>query len=384
MSKKNYKVGIDLGSKTIRVVVTTQDQEGEMHPRVITGAIEPSEGIRHGRIVSTVDATRSLRNAINKTENELGERITSVFLAITGDYIKTNIVKTKNTVSKSSNEVSELDFEKAKNEALASIPIDYPYDVLNISLSKISLDGKKVRGNPINAIGGILETTYILNLIPKKILEEYVNLFDELEINIKEIVLGSVVSCIPVTKRRERIAGVAVLNIGHDNTSFIYFENELPLINKIFPIGGSNITNDIALIMQTKIEDAEEIKKNYRSLNIKKVGGIIEARVQDLCDLIRREVREASSMGKITGGLVLIGGGAKIEEIQTIMKKNLDMQVTIGSKTLAEVTKNVLKDSSWATAYGLTYLDDKDKTLTQRILGRLRELFLRTISVISP
>ena len=123
MSKKNYKVGIDLGSKTIRVVVTTQDQEGEMHPRVITGAIEPSEGIRHGRIVSTVDATRSLRNAINKTENELGERITSVFLAITGDYIKTNIVKTKNTVSKSSNEVSELDFEKAKNEALSLIHI---------------------------------------------------------------------------------------------------------------------------------------------------------------------------------------------------------------------------------------------------------------------
>jgi cell division protein FtsA len=188
--------------------------------------------------------------------------------------------------SKASNEVSELDFEKAKIEALQSIPIDSPYEVLNISLSEIKLDGKKVRGNPVNQIGGILETKYILSLIPKKILEEYVSLFEELEINIKEVVLGSTVSYIPVTKRRERIAGIGVLNIGHDNTSFVYFENELPVISKTWAIGGANITNDIALMLQTKIEDAEEIKKNFKSLNIKKVGQIINARVDDICDLI--------------------------------------------------------------------------------------------------
>jgi len=384
MKKKNYKVGIDLGSKTIRVVVTTLDNDGSQNPRVITGAIEPSDGIRHGRIVSASDASRALKNAITKTEKELGEKIDSVFLGITGDYTKVRTVKTKNTVSKASNEVSDLDFDKAKNEALASIPIDYPYDILNISLSEILLDGKKIRGNPINAIGGILETTYILNLIPKKILEEYVNLFDDLEINIKEIVLGSVVSYIPVTKRRERIAGVAVLNIGHDNTSFIYFENELPIVNKIFPIGGSNITNDIALMLQTKIEDAEEIKKNYKNLNIKKVGSIIDARVADICDLIKKEIKSVSSTGKVTGGIVIIGGGAKIEDIENTMKKNLNMQVTIGSKSLAEATGNVLKDSSWATAYGLTYLDDKDKTMSENLLLRLKTFFGNMLRIISP
>lgn len=384
MKKKDYKVGIDLGSRAIRIVVTTLDEDGDGNPRVITGAIEPSDGIRHGRIVSTQDAIRSLKNAIQKTERELGEKITSAYLAITGDYTKIKVVKTKNTVSKSSNEVSELDFEKAKSEALASIPIDSPYDVLNISLSAITLDGKKIRGNPINAIGGILETTYILNLIPKKILEEYISLFDELEINIKEIVLGSVVSYIPVTKRRERIAGIAVLNIGHDNTSFIYFENELPVVNKTWALGGSNITNDIALIMQTKIEDAEAIKKDYKSLNIKKVAQIIEARVQDLCDLIKKEIKENSQLGKITGGLVIIGGGAKIEDIESVMKKNLNMQVTIGSRALSEVTGNVLKDSSWATAYGLTYLDDKDKTFSEALGVRIKNIFSKILSIISP
>lgn len=384
MSKKNYKVGLDLGSKVIRIVVTTTDEKNPAHPRVLTGAVEPSEGIRHGRIVSKEDAKRAIKNVVQKTEKELDDRISSLFLGITGDYTKTKIVKTKNTVSKASNEVSELDFEKAKQEALASIPIDSPYVVLNISLSEIKLDGKKIRGNPINAIGGILETKYILHLIPKKILEEYISLFEELEIDIKEVVLGSIVSFIPITKRRERIAGIGVLNIGHDNTTFIYFENELPVINKTWAIGGSNITNDIALILQTKIEDAEEIKRNFKNLNVKKVPGIINARIEDICDLISKEIAQVNEMGKITGGIILIGGGAKIEDIENTMKKKLNMQVTLGSKILQEITKNVLKDSSWSTAYGLTYLDDKDKTFSEELLIKVRHLFLKILNTISP
>jgi cell division protein FtsA len=334
--------------------------------------------------VDRQSAKRSIKNIIQKTEKELKEPIDSLFLAISGDYIKIKICKTKNTVSKASNEVGELDFEKARQEALQSIPIDSPYEVLNISLSEIKLDGKKVRGNPVNQIGGILETKYILSLIPKKILEEYVALFEELQIDIKEVVLGSVVSFIPVTKRRERIAGIGVLNIGHDNTSFVYFENELPVIAKTWAIGGANITNDIALLLQTKIEDAEEIKKNFKNLNIKKVSQIINARVDDICDLILKEIRQINELGKMTGGLVLIGGGAKIEDIENTMKKRLDMQVTLGGKIMAEVTKNVLKDSSWSTAYGLTYLDDKEKTFWENLLLRTKQMLTKLLNTISP
>lgn len=384
MSKKHYKVGLDLGSKVIRIVVTSTDEKDSQNPRVVTGAVEPSDGIRHGRIIDRDAAKRSIKNVIRKTEKELGEQISSLFLGISGDYIKLKNVKTKNTVSKASNEVSELDFEKSKQEALMSIPIDSPYEVLNISLSEIKLDNKKVRGNPVNQIGGILETKYILHLIPKKILEEYISLFEELEIHVKEVVLGSIVSYLSVTKRRERIAGIGVLNIGHDNTTFVYFENELPIISKTWAIGGANITNDIALILQTKIEEAEEIKKNFRNLNIKKVPQIINARIEDICDLVIKEIKQVNDFGKITGGIILIGGGAKIEDIENTMKRRLDMQITLGGKLLAETTKNVLKDSSWSTAYGLTYLDDKEKTFAENFFNKTKQLFNKLLNTISP
>jgi cell division ATPase FtsA len=92
MSKKKYKVGLDLGSKVIRIAVTSYDEKGSQNPKVIAGAVEPSDGIRHGRIVDRVAAKRSIKNIIQKTEKELKEPIDSLFLAITGDYIKIKVV----------------------------------------------------------------------------------------------------------------------------------------------------------------------------------------------------------------------------------------------------------------------------------------------------
>lgn len=381
--RRNLRVGIDLGSKNIRILACIPS-ENSNHPKIITGAVGESEGLRQGRILSLADSVKSLKKLINKTEVELGEKIETVNVAITGDFVKTKIFKTKNTVAKASNEVSEQDFENAKLEATSQILPNSPYHILNTTLSEVRLDGKKVRGSALHQIGGIIETTFILHLIPKKILEEYIQLFDELNLNVAELVFSSVVAHIPLTKRSERTAGIGVLNIGHDNTTFTYFENELPVIMKSWSIGGANITNDIALILQTKIEDAEEIKKNFKNLNVKKVQQIINARIEDICDLIKKEIAIVNPIGKIAGGIIVSGGGAKIEEIDTTIRKSLNMQVTSGSKILMHVTGNLLKDSSWAVAYGLTYLDSKDKNFTSDIFSKFKKYLSKFLNIVSP
>jgi cell division ATPase FtsA len=106
--------------------------------------------------------------------------------------------------------------------------------------------------------------------------------------------------------------------------------------------------------------------------------------VEDICDLILKEVNTVNELGKITGGIILIGGGSKIEDIETTMKKRLNMQVTLGSKLIQEVTKNVLKDSSWATAYGLTFLEDKDETFWEHLLSKLKTWSKKLLNTISP
>ncbi len=385
---KGFKVGIDIGSKIIRVVATekanSKDGEVRAHPRVLAATAETSDGIRHGKVISHLEAMKAIKNAIRKTEKVLEEKINSVFLSITTDTIKTKTLKIKNTVAKATNEVSDLDFEKARHEALSSLPIDSPYEVLNISAGDVRLDGKKVRGNPIGSIGGILEITYLINLIPKTNIEEYMKIFEELDISINEIIFGSISASIALSKRRERISGVAILNIGHDNTSFILYENDMPIINKVYPLAGNNITNDIALVLQTRIEDAEKIKKDFKDLNIKKVAQIIEARIIDICELIKKDLEEFGYYGKITGGIILIGGTSKLENVEEVIKKHLQSPIYIGNKTISERTENVLRDSSWASAYGLTYLEDKEESVFKTIFKKLRQKALHLLTIISP
>ncbi len=380
---RNLRVGIDLGSKNFRIIAALWSTDIS-HPQIVTGAVGEAEGIRQGRILDMVATHTSLQRLIQKTEIELGEKIQSVNVAITGDFIKTKVVNTKMTVAKASNEVTELDFDNAKLEATSQILPNSPFHILNTTLSQVKLDGKKVRGSALHQVGGIIETKYILHLIPKKILEEYVQLFDDLELNVSELVFSSVASYIPLTKRSERVAGVGILNIGHDTTTFTYFENELPALMKSWSIGGANITNDIALMLSTKIEDAEEIKKNFKNLNVKKVQQIINARVEDICDLVKKEIADIAPMGKIPGGIILTGGGAKIEDLELTIKKSLGMQVTNGNKILAGLTKNLLKDSSWAVAYGLCYFDNKDKTSWQEMLDKIKKYFAKLVNLVSP
>ena len=386
---KGFKVGIDIGSKTIRVVAVekTNSKEGDAeraHPRILAATAESADGIRHGKVISRAEALKSIKNAIRKTEKVLEEKIGTVFLSITTDTIKTKIFKTKNTVSKASNEVTNLDFEKARGVALNSLPIDSPYEVLNISASEVRLDGKKVRGNPIGCIGGILEISYLINLIPKTNIEDYIKIFEELDIDINEIIFGTIASSIALTKRRERISGIGILNIGHDNTSFILYENDMPIINKVYPIAGNNITNDIALVLQTRIEDAEKIKKDYKDLNAKKIAQIIEARIIDICELIKKDLSENNFFGKIPGGIILIGGTSKIEKVEEVIQKYLQTPIFIGNKTISERTENVLRDSSWASAFGLTYLEDKEENLLKTLFKKLRQKALMLLTFISP
>lgn len=382
-NQRNLRVGVDLGSKNFRIIASVLTDMSP-HPQIITGAVGEAEGIRQGRILDMPACVAALNRLVKKTEIELGEKIQNVNVAITGDFIKTKTVHTKMTVAKASNEVTELDFDNAKLEATSQILPNSPFHILNTTLSEVKLDGKKIRGSALHQVGGIIEMKFILHLIPKKILEEYVQLFDELELNVSELVFSSVANYIPLTKRSERVAGVGILNIGHDTTTFTYFENELPVVMKSWSIGGANITNDIALMLSTKIEDAEEIKKNFKNLNIKKVQQIINARVEDICDLIKQEIADVAPMGKIAGGIILTGGGSKIEDIELTIKKCLGMQVQNGNKILMTLTKNLLKDSSWAVAYGLCYFDSKEKTPVQEVWEKVKKYFSRFLNVVSP
>jgi cell division protein FtsA len=346
---KDIVVAIDIGSKNIKIVVASKNQKG--FPEILVATSEVSQGIRNGQIADFADALSSVQRAIKKTEKHLGKSIQKVVLGINSFEIKSHLVKIKQSVAKSSNEVTELDIEKGEKEAVNKMGIDSPYEIINNSLSEIFLDNKKITGNIIGKIGNNIETHFLMQIISKKNLESFLQIFEKLNINVAEIVYSSYGDSIPLSTKRERIYGVCLVNIGAENTTITIYENEMPILTKIIKIGGNNITNDIAVGLNMSIEDAEETKKRNKSTNKKIVDNIIEARLKDISDIIKSEILKVNNFGKLTGGIVLSGGTARLENINEIFTKNLEMNIKNANNILPKITDGILRDGVFSTAY---------------------------------
>jgi cell division protein FtsA len=379
---KDIVVAIDIGSKNIKIVVASKNQKG--FPEILVATSEVSQGIRNGQIADFADALSSVQRAIKKTEKHLGKSIQKVVLGINSFEIKSHLVKIKQSVAKSSNEVTELDIEKGEKEAVNKMGIDSPYEIINNSLSEIFLDNKKITGNIIGKIGNNIETHFLMQIISKKNLESFLQIFEKLNINVAEIVYSSYGDSIPLSTKRERIYGVCLVNIGAENTTITIYENEMPILTKIIKIGGNNITNDIAVGLNMSLEDAEETKKRNKSTNKKIVDNIIEARLKDISDIIKSEILKVNNFGKLTGGIVLSGGTARLENINEIFTKNLEMNIKNANNILPKITDGILRDGVFSTAYGLTFLSIQDKTFMENLYHSIKVYLKKILNSILP
>ncbi len=373
---KDIIVSLDIGSKNIKIVAASKNAKG--FPEILVATSETTQGVRNGQIVNPNESFYSIEKAIKKTEKHLGKKIQKIILGINSFEVKSQTVKIKQSVSKSSNEVTELDLEKAQTEAVAKMGIDSPYEIINNSLSQIYLDEKKITGNIIGKIGNNIETIFLMQIISKKNLETFLQIFDKLNIQVAEVVYSPYGDSIPLSTKKERLYGVCLVNIGAENTSITIYENEMPILTRVIKIGGNNITNDIALGLNMSLEDAEETKKRNKATNKKIVENIIEARIKDICEIIKHEIQKVNNFGKLTGGIILSGGTARLENINEIFSKNLEMNVKNANNILPKITEGILRDGIFSTSFGLAFLDIENRTFWQNV-GKNTKIFFRKI-----
>jgi cell division protein FtsA len=379
---KDIIVAIDIGSKSIKIVAASKSNKN--FPEILVATSEMTQGVRNGQIVDFNESFYSIQKAIKKTEKHLGKKIQKVILGISSFEIKSQIVKIKQSVSKSSNEVTELDLEKAEKESVSKMGIDSPYEIINNSLSQVFLDNKKITGNVIGKIGNNIETHFIMQIISKKNLESFLQIFDKLNIHVAEIVYSPYGDSIPLSTKKERLYGTCLVNIGAENTTVTIYENEMPILTKILKIGGNNITNDIAIGLSMSLEDAEETKKRNKSANKKIVETIIGARLKDICEAVKSEILKINNFGKLTGGVTLSGGTSKIENINEIFAKNLDMNIKNANNILPKITEGILRDGIFSTAFGLSFLEIENKSILENFSRSALVYLKKILNMILP
>ncbi len=346
-------MGIDIGSKTTRVVVG-EFEKGEKIPKVIGVGESETRGMRHGYIVNSFDAIKSLKGALDKAEESSGVKIKRAFVAISGTTLRGDVSSGMVVISKADGEVTGLDVTKVMEDCENNLNLGNR-KIIQSSPISFRLDGKEVLGRLEGMRGTKLEAKAIFVTYSVQHLEDLLEVIEEAGVKAIDVIPAPITLGNLVLSERQKIVGVALVAIGDQTTSLSVFENGLLISMQTFSIGSADITNDIALGLKIPLDSAERMKKGIMDDDIpnRKLKEIIEARLSDIFELIDNHFKKIKRSGLLPAGVVFVGGGANIKELEELSKTILKLPASIGSTEIWGNAKTKLRDSAWFTALGL-------------------------------
>lgn len=398
MPEKDLIAGLDIGSTSIRLAIgqSVGDQE-KIH--IIGSAEVPAEGISKGIISSIEDAVSSISACLEKAERMVGVPVSSAWVGICGGHIISQESKGVVAVARSDNEISEDDIERSI-EAARTVATPPNYEILHVIPKSFSVDGQIGIRDPLGMTGVRVEVeTQIIQGLSSQI-KNLTKAVYRTGINIEDLVLSILATSEAVLTNRQKELGVAVVNIGGSTTSLAVFEEGDILHTKVLPVGSDHITSDIAIGLRISIDTAEKIKLEYGSalaagvskrdevdigslegkesnfVSRKYVTEITEARVEEIFDKVDDELKNIDKSGKLPAGIVLTGGGAKLDGLAEAAKKQLRLPASMGKPSMVTSAIDKINDPAFSTAIGLVVwgsqlAGQRHNSALGKIFGRL-------------
>lgn len=382
--------GIDVGTYQVKVVVVKHVRKRSDHslPQIIGTGYAESRGMRNGYIINETDVVRSVRSAILQAEKAAGVEVKRAYVST--NSIGLDEVRSHGEVitSRADSEITQADLDKAMQDSEERIVDHIPNrKILHAIPLTFSIDGEKVLGRPHGMKGTKLEVESLFITTFEQHLNDLVSAIESVGIAVEDVMVAPLAASFVMLSKAQKRAGCVLANIGAETVSIVVFENNIPISLKIFPIGSSDITNDIALGLKIPLEEAEKIKRGGMSsanYSKRKLDEIIAARLSDIFELIDVHLKKIKRDGLLPAGIVITGGGSGIATIQDLAKASLRLPSRIA--TLDPGQNGKIRDASWAVAYGLCMWganDDEDDSAVG-MAKKARHSILEWISQFLP
>jgi cell division protein FtsA len=351
---RNIAVGIDIGTYQVKVVVT-EAKDGKT-PRIIGAGMSESKGLRHGYILNATDVIRSIKSAVSQAEKTSGIVIKKAYLALGGIGLQGITQTSSIIISRADNEVTDLDITKVAESCERDLPKASTLNrkVIHPIPLQYKIDGKTVLGRPQGMKGSKLEVKMLFITCIEQHLNDIIDALNDAHIEVLDVVTAPLAASIVTLTKTQKLAGCVLANIGAETVSIIVFEDNLPISLEVFPIGSTDITNDIALGLRVPLDEAESIKRgelNGSNHSRKKLDEIVMARLSDIFELIEAHLKKIDKNGLLPAGIIITGGGSGVATIEDLAKATLKLPSKVAS--LGGNAKEGIKDATWAVAYGL-------------------------------
>ncbi len=377
MAKRTQDIicGLDVGSSSVRVVIgQVSSKTGQL--QIIGAAEGPSDGVSKGLIVSIDDTVTSISTVLEKAERLTGQAVTHAFVGISGSHIASQVSRGVIAVSSANGEIKPEDVERVIDAAQAvSTPPNY--EILHVIPRSFTVDNQRNVKDPLGMTGIRLE-------IEAQIIEGLTTQVKNLTkcvyragLEIDDLVFDVLGDAEAVLTKRQKELGVAVVNLGAATTSYVLFEEGDIVGAGVLPVGSRHITNDLAIGLRVSVDLAEELKLTYgtalpdsvgkkemvaltefapeeqESVNRRTMAEIINARVEEIFRLVDQEFAKVERSGKLPGGVVFTGGGAKLPGLIEIAKQEFRLPAAIGVPKGLVTAVDKVNDTTFATALGL-------------------------------
>ena len=374
MVQERVIVGIDVGTTKICVLVGELDRDGKMN--IVGVGTCPSQGLRRGVVVNIEETVTSIAAALDRAERLSGKKITTAYVGIAGSHIASENSKGFVAISPSHRDIVQNDISRAIEVARA-IAIPANREVIHVIPRGYVVDGQEGIKNPIGMSGFRLEVeTHIITGSVSSI-HNLIKCVQKARVEIEDLVLEPLASSEAVLADGETELGVALVDIGGGTTDIAVFSDGAIWQTVVLPIGGNLITSDIAIGLRLPFGVAEVLKVTYGHCDPstisdddmidlaqfipncddlvprKLLAEIIQARVEELFEMVHEEIRKSGYDGLLPAGMVLTGGTAELPGIQGVAGQIQDLPTRIGSPLGLHGLADSISRPAYATAVGL-------------------------------
>ena len=364
--------GLDIGTTKICALVG-EIREGQL--QIIGLGVVPSKGMRKGMIVDVHEATVALGEAVEKAEQTSGYDLRQAIVSMAGEHISSTNNKGVVAIDRSDTGVTAMDIERALDVAQA-IPVPHNRQIVHLIPRNYAIDQQNDVRSPIGMHGFRLEVEAHIVTAAKPALMNLNSCTQNVGIVPAEYVLNALASAEAVLDPNEREMGVIVADIGGGTTDIALYAQGHVWHTHVFPIGGYHVTNDIAIGLRAPYEVAEEVKIQFGDcrpdqidssyvFNVEPFGGekiqvgrqdlayVIEARVEEIFQLILQNIEKSGYEGLLPAGIVLTGGSAQLRGITEVAERILKVPARVAQpKNMVGMTDH-LHSPAFATSVGL-------------------------------
>jgi cell division protein FtsA len=360
----------------MKVILATPSQDGARPQIIGVGAASSTSALRGGMIVDMQEAANNLRMALQQAEQMAGVSVRRAYVSVSGLHIKSQVSRGVVAVSRADKIISQGDVDRVI-QAASALNLPPNRRVIHTIPRTFIVDERDSVQDPVGMEGTRLEVDVLIVEGFEPHLQKIQRCVQEQGIEVAELVYAPLAASLTALDRHQKEFGVMHLDFGGGSASMAIFHEGEMMHSAIFPVGSRRITEDLAILLKTTIDRAERVKlelgvtseaddrRRRDQLDLsayldddatiarRDLVRAVDARVEDLMKLVKKELDTSGFGGHLPSGVVLSGGGALLPGFPMLVKNTVRLAVRMARPMNVDASVDTALEPAYAVCVGL-------------------------------